>query len=145
MKRYADPAAIEEFLLSKTQAILKAKRTSTAPQDSFADCTHGIMFFATPHGGSEKANWAHIGIRICMLLGQTDSAILEDLENNSGRLVKLGDEFRRWILDRSKTKGGQVNVMCFFEQANTHLGPKPIGQVCRKAKMVALSRGSRSN
>lgn len=97
-----------------------------------ADCTHGIAFLGTPHQGSDKTKWAKIGQNVLALLGKQDSTLLQDLEKQSSRLAKLGQDFPEWLRNRAENTANKVSIMCFFEELDTITGGKSIGQVRKK-------------
>ncbi len=61
-----------------------------------ADSTKGIVFFGTPHRGTDAANWGEViaGIKAASLGSRPRAAFLKLLRPNSKDLLDLSDDFR---------------------------------------------------
>ncbi|KAK3900045.1 Alpha/Beta hydrolase protein [Staphylotrichum tortipilum] len=61
-----------------------------------ADCTKGIVFFGTPHRGTDVANWGEViaGIKAASFGTRPKTPFLKMLRYNSKDLLDLSDEFR---------------------------------------------------
>ncbi|KAK0708684.1 Alpha/Beta hydrolase protein [Lasiosphaeris hirsuta] len=80
--------------------IKQALRASTndkshADVKEISECTKGIVFFGTPHRGSDDAKWATLitGI-ISTTIGRPPSEFLQTLQTNSEGLMKISEDFR---------------------------------------------------
>ncbi|RYP12932.1 hypothetical protein DL765_007102 [Monosporascus sp. GIB2] len=62
---------------------------------AISECTKGIVFFGTPHRGSDDAEWADIigGIASATLMSPR-SRLVKALKPNSADLMKLAESFR---------------------------------------------------
>ncbi|KAK3934026.1 hypothetical protein QBC46DRAFT_400786 [Diplogelasinospora grovesii] len=60
-----------------------------------SECTKGIVFFGTPHRGSDDAKWATLitGI-VSTTIGRPPSEFLKTLRSNSEGLMKISEDFR---------------------------------------------------
>lgn len=61
----------------------------------------GVMFFATPHRGSDLASWDHLGttvVRAAMLGFSTNTKLSKDLKLDSDTAKRISDSFagRAW-------------------------------------------------
>jgi hypothetical protein len=45
--------------------------------------TYGIMFFGTPHQGTDSASWGKVLVNVASLFRHTSTALLEHLERDS--------------------------------------------------------------
>jgi len=75
-----------------------------------ATTTAGILFFGTPHRGSENASLG----RLISQIGRTSGLdfsdrIIQDLEADSPRLSDTFNQFSSWLFNAS------TPVVCFFE------------------------------
>lgn len=79
-------------------------------------CTIGILFFGTPHRGSDLAPFA-LAISRLVHYGtgkRVGTAILEPLKQNSQILLDVEDWFAQWLRRRAKSKA--VQVTSFYEE-----------------------------
>ena len=79
---------------------------------------------ATPFGGSDTTKWTDFFQRLSHLshIGSFNKALLDHLKTDSHELKTLGEEFPKWLNNRSKPKGKEVRVICFFEEFATKIG-----------------------
>lgn len=98
---------------------MRAKQTAANDEVTIADSTHGIAFLGTPHRGSNEAKWGEIGRKIFSLVGKTNETLLKDLNHQSDRLVRIGQDFPRWLRQQLDKNGEKVSVICFFEAQDT--------------------------
>ncbi|KAK4186018.1 protein SERAC1 [Podospora australis] len=75
-----------------------------------AASTKGIVFFGTPHRGSDLAKWGSMLSEAAMAAapGQWSSKLIPILETYSERLLELSDDFRPFA--------GQYAIVSFYEQ-----------------------------
>lgn len=82
--------------------------------------TYGILFFGTPHHGSDKANLATFVQRVVHVLPSklvdTDSQLLEALKTGSQVLQEITDNFVPVMR--------KFRIYFFWEQEKTDLGVK---------------------
>jgi hypothetical protein len=65
--------------------------------------TYGVMFFGTPHRGSEMASMGRIAAKIVNLgLGESNHELLRALELGSSELQRISDCFSRMLPRQSK-------------------------------------------
>lgn len=91
------------------------------------------MSISTPSfQGSDKAQWVESGKQFpSFFLLKPTGAVLNESEEGSDTLVKLGVAFPKWLLHQAEKAETKVKIMCFFEQPGTSVGGTPIGKVCR--------------
>ena len=74
--------------------------------------TYGVIFFGTPHRGSDFASLGRIVARIAGFgLAESDQALLQALEVGSPELQRIADSFIRMIPKEAKG----LNVYSFQE------------------------------
>jgi hypothetical protein len=92
---------------------------------STGDAVRGLMFFGTPHAGSEKAKWAELGQQFMSLFKDTNKDLLKNLSNNSVKLGDLGQQFPKYLRTRDEKRtgvaAGKIEVVCFYEEYPTRL------------------------
>ncbi|RYP65838.1 hypothetical protein DL770_008915 [Monosporascus sp. CRB-9-2] len=86
----------------RTYAALKISQDSTSGDawlKTIRDSTRGIIFFGTPHSGSDMANWGELLRRIAGIFAVTNSTLLAALnsENDNGQLEELRKNFSRML------------------------------------------------
>jgi hypothetical protein len=74
--------------------------------------THSIIFFGTPHQGTEHASWGVILQNIHTVLSrQQPSPLPKTLKTKNAKLIDLGDDFRHQALN--------YKIVSCFEQLVT--------------------------
>jgi len=71
---------------------------------------HGVVFFATPHRGSDLAFWDRIGtslVRVGTFGYLTNTKLSKDLKVNSEMLRRISDSFAY--------RGGTFKIRSFYE------------------------------
>ncbi|KAI0097934.1 hypothetical protein GGR51DRAFT_566116 [Nemania sp. FL0031] len=96
-----------------TKFALKISRDARGAEERFGtilESTRRVIFFATPHAGSELASWGELLTRIGGVFAVTNSKLLTALNtaNDNGQLEELRREF-------SKMLGPQLQVVNFRE------------------------------
>jgi hypothetical protein len=65
--------------------------------------TYGVMFFGTPHRGSDLASLGRVAAKIANLgLGESNHEMLRSLELGSSELQRISDSFSRMLPKQSK-------------------------------------------
>lgn len=65
--------------------------------------TYGVIFFGTPHRGSEMASLGKIAANIAGLgLAESEQYLLKSLEQGSTELQRIGDAFSRMLPQQAK-------------------------------------------
>jgi hypothetical protein len=96
--------------LTGPQALVKAQ--SNPAYTSIMESTHSVIFFGTPHQGSELASWGTILQNIGTVLSyQQRSPLLETLKANCPKLEDLRDDFRHQAI--------RYKIVSCFEQKAT--------------------------
>ncbi len=85
---------------------------------SIAISTHGILFFGTPHGGSDKENMAAFAQR---LVGMLPSKVV-DIDSQLLDALKKGSEVLQNITDNFAPLINRYHIFFFWEQRKTDLG-----------------------
>jgi len=104
--------------LSALQAVVAAETSPEAHTKDISKCTKRIAFFGTPHHGSDKAQWIDSCRGFFSLIKDTNSGLLKDLEKNSEVLVRLGEDFGKWLRKHEK----EVGIACFYEELKSAVG-----------------------
>ena len=78
--------------------------------DKIAESVFGIVFMGTPHCGSEKADWAQVGINILGIFRKGVNRMLtETLQPGSQILEHTHNEFMKW-LNKRQAKGKKIEI-----------------------------------
>jgi hypothetical protein len=75
--------------------------------------TYGVMFFGTPHQGTESASWGKVVVNVASIFQHTSTAILEHLEKDS--------EWLEVQLEQYKSISSEVFTIFCFESYPTPL------------------------
>jgi hypothetical protein len=86
--------------------------------------TKGIIFFGTPHHGSDLAAWAAVCAKFVSRFKDTNLEILNVLRPESEVLRDTQDEFGQ-LLESRKYEDRKIHITCFYEE----LAMSVIGQV----------------
>ncbi|RYP53732.1 hypothetical protein DL768_001332 [Monosporascus sp. mg162] len=109
----------------RTYAALKISQDSTSGDawlKTIRDSTRGVIFFGTPHSGSDMANWGELLRRIAGIFAVTNSTLLAALnsENDNGQLEELRKNFSRML---GQSSDGKFRVFSFRETKPLVNGP----------------------
>jgi hypothetical protein len=90
-----------------TQALLQARLEPR--YKAIHDATLGILFFGTPHQGSDKATYGKVLATVAQKLSlRPSSRLVEALESNSDVLLHLTADFKFQL--------PQYRIVSFYEQ-----------------------------
>ncbi|RYP70578.1 hypothetical protein DL771_005397 [Monosporascus sp. 5C6A] len=109
----------------RAYAALKISQDSTSGDawlKTIRDSTRGVIFFGTPHSGSDMANWGELLRRIAGIFAVTNSTLLAALnsENDNGQLEELRKNFSRML---GQSSDGKFRVFSFRETKPLGNGP----------------------
>jgi hypothetical protein len=76
-------------------------------------CTYGILFFGTPHAGSNSASWGVAILNIASLFASINTSIIKHLQTNS--------EWLRQSMDQFSAISGDFEIKYCYEQYQTPL------------------------
>ncbi|KFA80265.1 hypothetical protein S40288_04571, partial [Stachybotrys chartarum IBT 40288] len=85
--------------------IVAANALVDAASNSYGELSanvRGILFLGTPHKGSVKAKWSEQARKYVNYCRPTNQDILEDLDEKSEKLAKIGDAFSSLLNTRGK-------------------------------------------
>jgi hypothetical protein len=100
---------------------------------SIYQATYAVVFFGTPHRGSEKASLGVIAATVCKAIGkETNTSLLRSLETSSEILVRISEAFAKLLANR------EVRVHSFLEDLSVPM----VGKV-RNCPVAALVRKGR--
>jgi hypothetical protein len=93
---------VSEAKFSQLDKALKLAQDSSGAEESFQairSSTRGVIFFATPHAGSDLADWGELIRRIAGIFTVTSSSLLAALnaQSDDGQLEKLRDDFAKML------------------------------------------------
>jgi len=88
--------------------------------------TYGVIFFGTPHQGTESASWGKVLVNVASIFQHTSTAILEHLEKDS--------EWLETQLEQYKSISSEIFTIFCFESFPT---PLP----ARNSMMVSFISG----
>ncbi|RYP41795.1 hypothetical protein DL767_000811 [Monosporascus sp. MG133] len=108
-----------------TKFALKISQDSTSGDawlKTIRDSTRGVIFFGTPHSGSDMANWGELLRRVAGIFAVTNSTLLAALnsENDNGQLEELRKNFSRML---GQSSDGKFRVFSFRETKPLVNGP----------------------
>lgn len=111
-------------MINTSQALSTAEDSQAAHTKSISTCTRRIAFLGTPHQGSDKTKWVDLGKRfLSMLSKKTIADIPKEMEQGSDTLVRLGVAFPKWLSHQAGRPETKVEIVCFFEELGTNIGP----------------------
>lgn len=109
--------------VNNSKALICSARhvSSLAHLRTIFECTHSILFFGTPHNGSEKARTLHTVEKILSVssrarIFKAKLNISRDLSMSSERLDAIKREFELWI--------PKFSIYFFWEMKRTKMGYK---------------------
>lgn len=79
--------------------------------------TYGVMFFGTPHQGTDSATWGKVFVNVASLFQHTSTALLQHLERDS--------EWLRMQLKQYNSISSDIFTILYFESYPT---PLPAGR-----------------
>lgn len=89
--------------------------------------TYGVMFFGTPHQGTDSASWGKVLVNVASLFRHTSKALLEHLERDS--------EWLEMQLEQYNAISSDIFTIFCYESYPT---PLPAG----RSMMVSYSVGT---
>ncbi|KAK0702415.1 Alpha/Beta hydrolase protein [Lasiosphaeris hirsuta] len=108
------------------QMLTTANNSSSGTQGAIGKCTKGIVFFGTPHRGSESASWATIINKISSaVLYRVDSRLVATLQSDSKDLLAISEAFRDLAKDYA--------IVTFYEQ---HIHPVTGDLIVEKSSAI---------
>ena len=83
-----------------------------------------LAFLGTPFHGSDKATWAATAKKFLNIFPKTDinNGLLADLEKNSWPLAEIGEDFPKYLRDRSGKPASRIDIVCFVEDQESTIG-----------------------
>lgn len=90
--------------------------------------TYGVIFFGTPHQGTESASWGKVLVNVASIFQHTSTAILEHLEKDS--------EWLETQLEQYKSISSEIFTIFCFESFPTPLPARNSMMVVSKASAV---------
>jgi hypothetical protein len=79
--------------------------------------TYGVMFFGTPHQGTDSASWGKVLVNVASIFQHASTALLEHLERDS--------EWLEMQLEQYNSISSEIFTIFCFESRPT---PLPAGQ-----------------
>lgn len=119
-----DPG-LRSVVLNIWQAIVSSRLHSEYKH--IAESTVGVIFLGTPHRGSEAAKWGVLIASLGVTLIETETRILDDLQEQSGTLIDRLHDFSSWLFSES------VPVVCYWEQLASDYSARawPLGLIAK--------------
>jgi hypothetical protein len=117
------------------QALLQARLEPR--YKSICDATLGILFFGTPHRGSDKAVYGKVLANVAQtLVHRPSSRLVSALQTNSDVLLRLTSDFRHQL--------PRYQIVSFYEQRPMKMfsslaSPRSSAMLCRP--LTAADRG----
>jgi hypothetical protein len=68
--------------------------------------TYGVMFFGTPHQGTDSASWGKVLVNVASIFRHTSTALLEHLERDSEWLEMQLEQY-------NSISSGIFTIFCF--------------------------------
>ncbi|KAJ5734976.1 uncharacterized protein N7483_000101 [Penicillium malachiteum] len=99
------------------QALLISRGSSELHVKDLLESTTAMAFMGTPHAGSDKASLVvpltHLSK---IILGASNTEILQLLRPGSEMLANLQQEFHTMLKDRSQNQKKSIEICCFYEE-----------------------------
>ncbi|KAJ5703331.1 hypothetical protein N7493_011720 [Penicillium malachiteum] len=99
------------------QALLISRGSSELHVKDLLESTTAMAFIGTPHAGSDKATLVvpltHLSK---ILLGASNTEILQLLTPGSEMLANLQQEFHTMLKDRNQNQKKTIEICCFYEE-----------------------------
>jgi pimeloyl-ACP methyl ester carboxylesterase len=115
------------------EMLLRALEPDDDSIQAIATSTCGIMFFGTPHRGSDVAPLGKAAANLVNLFKQTNSRILGPLQPNSDVLRSVEERFQREMIHKSG-RLRHIKILCFYEAKPT----SPIGFIVSEDSATLL-------
>ncbi|KAI9898909.1 hypothetical protein N3K66_005370 [Trichothecium roseum] len=109
-----------------------------ASKKSIVDKVRGIIFLGTPFAGAKKATLALLVTQFLRLFTSTNEKKLEDLDERSEKLFKIGDEFLK-VLWARRCGDAPIEVAFYHEELMTKRHRVSLGFIVDSAS--AIPRG----
>jgi hypothetical protein len=109
----------KEFVADRSQALIHSNMADVSHNEHLKAVklsTYGVIFFGTPHQGTESASWGKVLVNVASIFQHTSTAILEHLERDS--------EWLELQLEQYKSISSEVFTIFCFESYPT---PLPTG------------------
>ncbi|KAL4794679.1 hypothetical protein BDV19DRAFT_364614 [Aspergillus venezuelensis] len=97
------------------EALLLGRVHPDEPVKMIGEHTRGMVFLGTPHGGSDLASWANIGLSFAKLFKRLNNRNVKLLMKDSEKLAKIGEAFPLVLADRANAPETKIMVACFYE------------------------------
>ncbi|KAK5057648.1 hypothetical protein LTR84_011649 [Exophiala bonariae] len=95
-------------------ALRLAQSNTEAHLRAIFDHVRGIVFIATPHGGSWLAKWAKTSANLLGVVKGADVSLLSLLESNSEVLNRIHNDFLSMLI-RRQAEHRSIKIACFYE------------------------------
>lgn len=86
------------------------------------ECTKGIIFMGTPHGGSFMARLAKTPLEAFGIFKSVNTSLIEVLTSNNQLLRDIQDQFLLMIRGVRRLNGQPIQVVCFYEELPMDVG-----------------------
>lgn len=97
------------------EAILLSRNHPESHLRGVFNCTKGVVFMGTPHGGSWMAKWASIPASLLGVIKSTNKSLLEILKTDDQFLESIQFRFLSMVRELREA-GGRFEITCFFEE-----------------------------
>jgi len=97
------------------EAILQSRNNPEGHLKKIFECTKGVIFMGTPHGGSWMADWARLPASALGMVKSTNKSLLKILETDDQLLESVQVRFLGMIRDLRESNR-RLEVACFFEE-----------------------------
>ncbi|KAH0537120.1 hypothetical protein FGG08_006053 [Glutinoglossum americanum] len=119
-------------------AMISSKNSAEPHIQSILARTIGVCFLATPHCGSQVANWASVLGNLASVVRQTNTDLLAVLKPDSEVLARIQQDFQTMLRIRREGRAGVMDVTCFYEE----LPVRGVGEIVPKHSAILPSYNS---
>ena len=99
------------------QALATSKQRREPHLHAILNCTRGIAFLGTPHGGADTARFGGTIAKIMSVWKQSNPRALQALQPESEVLARIQDSFHSIL--RARDKDNSIEITCFYEELPT--------------------------